>query len=58
LFSAAANLAEFGCPPALAHALLTETALDSGLPPNDVRRQIDCGLSHHVTNTEAARGVA
>jgi hypothetical protein len=46
LFSAAANLAEFGCPPALAHALLTEAALDSGLPPADVRRQIDCGLKH------------
>jgi hypothetical protein len=46
LFSAAANLAEFGCPSALAHALLTEAALDSGLTPNDVRRQIDCGLSH------------
>jgi hypothetical protein len=46
LFSAAANLAEFGCPPALAHALLTEAALDSGLPPNEVRRQIECGLKH------------
>jgi hypothetical protein len=46
LFSAAANLAEFGCPPALAHALLTEAALDSGLPPSDVRRQIECGLQH------------
>ncbi len=46
LFSAAANLAEFSCPPALAHALLTEAALDSGLPPSDVRRQIDCGLQH------------
>jgi hypothetical protein len=46
LFSAAANLAEFGCPPALAHALLTEAALDSGLSPSDVRRQIDCGLAH------------
>jgi hypothetical protein len=46
LFSAAANLAELGCPPALAHALLTETALDSGLSPSDVRRQIDCGLQH------------
>jgi hypothetical protein len=44
LYSAAANLAEFGCPPALAHALLTEAALDSALPPADVRRQIDCGL--------------
>jgi hypothetical protein len=46
LFSAAANLAEFGCPPALAHALLTEAALDSGLPPADVLRQIECGLRH------------
>ena len=45
LFSAAANLAEFGCPSALAHALLTEAGLDSGLPPKDVRRQIDCGLT-------------
>jgi hypothetical protein len=46
LFSAAANLAEFRCPPALAHALLTEAARDSGLPPAEVRRQIDCGLNH------------
>ena len=45
LFSSAANLAEFGCPAALAHALLSEPALDSGLPPAEVRRQIDCGLS-------------
>lgn len=53
LFSAAANLAEFGCSAALAHALLSEAALDSGLPPSEVRRQIDCGLSHHATTTEA-----
>jgi hypothetical protein len=46
LFSAAANLSEFGCPVALAHALLTESALDSGLPPQEVQRQIDCGLAH------------
>jgi hypothetical protein len=52
LFSAAANLAEFGCPPALAHALLTEAALDAGLTPSDVRRQIECGLNH------AGKGVA
>ncbi|MBX3435308.1 MAG: DNA primase [Pirellulales bacterium] len=44
LFSAAANLAELGCPPALAAELLTESALDSGLSPGDVRRQIQCGL--------------
>jgi hypothetical protein len=46
LFSAAANLGEYGCPPALAHALLTESGLDSGLTPSEVKRQIDCGLSH------------
>jgi hypothetical protein len=45
LFSAAANLAEFDCPPALAHALLTEAGRDSGLPPKEVYRQIDCGLA-------------
>ena len=47
LFSAAANLAEFNCPPDLAHQLLTESALDSGLSPSETRRQIDCGLSHN-----------
>jgi hypothetical protein len=46
VFSAAANLAEFRCPPALAHALLTEAALDCGLSPSDVRRQIECGFAH------------
>lgn len=45
LFSSAANLAEFDCPPSLAHALLTESGRDSGLPPSEVRRQIDCGLN-------------
>ncbi|MEX1027557.1 MAG: DNA primase [Candidatus Paceibacterota bacterium] len=45
LFSAAANLGEFGCPARLAHALLTPGALDSGLPPADVRRAIENGIS-------------
>jgi hypothetical protein len=44
LYSAAANLAEFECPPELAYALLLEPALDSGLSPSDAKRQIDCGL--------------
>jgi hypothetical protein len=44
LYSAARNLGEFGCPPALAHALLSEVALDCGLAPKDVVRQIECGL--------------
>ena len=46
LFSAAANLAEFGCPSELALELLNEAALDSGLLPSEVRRQIECGLKH------------
>lgn len=53
LFSAAANLAEFGCPSELAHQLLTESALDSGLSPNETRRQIDCGLSHNAKGHSA-----
>jgi hypothetical protein len=44
LFSASANLAEFGCSAKLAHALLTEAATDSGLPPAEVRRLIECGV--------------
>lgn len=52
LFSASANLAEFDCPSALAHALLTESGLDSGLPPSEVRRQIDCGLAHAAAPAE------
>ena len=54
LFSAAANLAEFGCPIELAHELLTEAALDSGLSPSETRRQIDCGLSHNAAGRQAA----
>ena len=53
LYSAARNLGEFACPPTLAHALLSESALDCGLPPSEVRRQIDCGL-----NDAAAQGKA
>jgi hypothetical protein len=52
LFSAAASLAEFNCPPALAHALLTDAAHDIGLSPSDVRRQIECGLAHGSKQTE------
>lgn len=46
LFQAAANLAECGAPERLVFALLEETALDSGLPPSEVKRQIECGLAH------------
>lgn len=44
LFSAAANLGEFDCPPRLACALLMPPALDLGLSPTDAVRQIECGL--------------
>jgi len=43
LYSAAANLAELGCPLPAVRALLTEPALDAGLPPHAVARQIECG---------------
>jgi hypothetical protein len=46
LFRSAANLAELDCPTALAHALLTDSALDAGLTPSVTTRQIDCGLAH------------
>jgi hypothetical protein len=45
-FSAAANLAELGCSFRLAYELLREAALDSGLPPGEVERQIRCGMEH------------
>lgn len=41
LYSAAANLFDFGCSLTLASALLTESALDSGLSPNELRRCIE-----------------
>ena len=41
LYSSAANLFEFDCPPSLAHALLTEPARNVGLTPSDIRRAIN-----------------
>ncbi len=55
LFSAAANLAEFGCPSALAHELLSEAGRDAGLSPSEVRRQIDCGLQHNQHTADGSR---
>jgi hypothetical protein len=43
LYSAAANLSELGCPLPAVRALLTEPALDLGLPPKDVARAIENG---------------
>jgi hypothetical protein len=56
LYSAAANLAEVGCPLSALVALLTEPALDLGLPPRDVARQIECGhaAAHPLVNHTAA----
>lgn len=45
LYSAAANLAELGCPLSAVRALLTEPALDLKLPPKDVERAIDNGFA-------------
>ena len=46
LFSAAANLAEFATLDNLIAAILTGPALDTGLPPSEVARQIRCGVAH------------
>jgi hypothetical protein len=46
LFQAAANLAEFGTIEELITGLLTEPGLDTGLPPREVARQIECGIQH------------
>jgi len=46
LFRCAAWLSEQGAPPSLTRALLTEPALDSGLLPSEVQRQIRCGIEH------------
>jgi hypothetical protein len=45
LYSAAANLSELGCSLAAVRALLTEPALDTGLPPKDVARAIENGYA-------------
>ncbi len=46
LFSAAANLAEFATLDDLIRAILAEPGLDTGLPPREVERQIECGIQH------------
>jgi hypothetical protein len=46
LFSAAANLAEFGTIDDLIFDILTEPGLDTGLPPREVERQIRTGIEH------------
>lgn len=46
IFSAAACLAEYATLDDLIVALLTDPALDTGLPPREVERQIRCGIAH------------
>ena len=43
IYSSARNLAEAGAPQHLVVELLREAALDTGLPPREVDRQIECG---------------
>jgi hypothetical protein len=54
LYSAARNLADLGCPLPAVRALLTETALDLGLPGKAVARQIECGhaAAHPAADTD------
>ena len=59
-FRAAAELAELHEAvgfDALAHALLSEAALDSGLTPSEAKRQIDCGLAHGRRQREGGEHV-
>ncbi len=57
LFSASANLAECGATLHLCRELLVEAALDSGLPPADVERQIRCGYEHVVSGRPSGGGL-
>lgn len=43
LYSAAANISEFGCSHEFTYALLSEIAFDCGLSPKDTRRAIENG---------------
>ncbi len=58
LFREAANLRESAAPPELIHALLTDAGLDCGLSPSDVRRQIDCGITHADQQVNGQGGAA
>lgn len=55
LFRCAAALAEAGTPPAVVRGLLEEVALKSGLPTEEVEKQLHDGIQH---GQRAGRGVA
>jgi hypothetical protein len=50
IYAAARNLADAGAPLHLVRELLREPALNTGLPPREVDRQLDCGFSDAVRN--------
>ncbi len=59
-FRAAAELAEIHEAvgfDGLAHALLAEAALDSGLTPSETKRQVACGLAHGRRQREGGEHV-
>ncbi|OWK44027.1 DNA primase [Fimbriiglobus ruber] len=61
LFRAAADMAELAAVrgvDALIRAVLTEPALDTGLPPGEVDRQIGCGIDHGRRVATGAGGAA
>lgn len=58
LFRCAAWLTEQGAPPSLCSALLTEAGQDVGLTPDDVARQIKCGVGHALKQQQAEGGLS
>lgn len=54
IYSAARDLAEKGATRPLVDALLREVALDTGLPPREVDRQLDCGFHDAMKTTPSA----
>ena len=53
IYSAARDLAEKGAPRHLVDALLREVSLDTGLPPREVDRQLECGFNDALKATPA-----
>ena len=51
IYSAARDLAEKGAPRHLVDALLRDVSLDTGLPPREVDRQLDCGFNDALKAT-------
>jgi hypothetical protein len=56
IYSAARNLAEAGAPRHLVVGLLREAALDTGLPPREVDRQLECGFLAAAAGASQAPG--